>query len=152
MNNVLTVGDLMSPPSICLRADTPVHEAERRLSEGRVTGAPVVDDDGRAVGVLSQHDLMRHESSRSSAGDAGHFYTDVEEYRDLAATRVDRSATKVAELMTRDVVAVDRATSARDAAALLRERRIHRLLVTETGVLVGVVTSLDLLAALEAPA
>ncbi len=139
----------MSPPGICLRADTSVREAGKRLAEGRVTGAPVVDEEGRAVGVVSQQDLVRHESGTSSVGAEGQFYTDVDDYRDLASVPVDRSATTVAEIMTREIVSVDRTTTAREAAALLRSRRIHRLLVTEAGVLVGVVTSLDLLAALE---
>jgi CBS domain-containing protein len=144
-----SVAELMSPPSLRLRPRTTVREAEEALGKKRVTGAPVVDDDGRAVGVVSQHDLIVYVSGRTSAGEAGTFYTDVADYKDLADVAIDRGNTPVEEIMTRDVVCVDRSASATEAAHLMRERRIHRLLVTDSGVLVGIITSLDLLAVLD---
>jgi len=150
MSDVLTVGKLMSPPSLCLSPETSVRDAERRLGESRVTGAPVVDESGHAVGVISQHDLIVHLAGMTTSGEAGHFFTDVDDYRELAAVPADRSVTPVSEIMTRDVVCVDRSTSVVEAAVLMRSKRIHRLLVTDSGVLVGLVSSLDLLAAVEA--
>ena len=152
MSHTRTVGSLMSPPSLCLSPETSVRDAERRLGERRVTGAPVVDESGHAVGVLSQHDLIVHLAGMSTSGEAGHFYTDVDDYRELAGVPADRSVTQVSEIMTRDVVCVDRSTPVAEAATLMRSRRIHRLLVTDSGVLVGLISSLDLLAAVEAQA
>lgn len=149
MSDAKTIGDVMSPPSICLTEETTLREAQQRLGEGRVTGAPVVDAEGRAVGVVSQQDLIVHLAGMTTAGESGRFYTDVDDFRDLARFPVDRSATLVRDIMTRDVVSVDRATPVAEAAALLRRRRIHRLLVTESGVLVGLASSLDLLAVVE---
>jgi CBS domain-containing protein len=148
MTRASTVGELMSPPSVRLRPRTTVREAEEALGKKRVTGAPVVDDDGRAVGVVSQHDLIVHLSGRTTVGESGAFYTDVADYRELSEVAVDRGRTPVEQIMTRDVVCVDRGTSVIEAARRMRERRIHRLLVTQSGVLVGIVTSLDLLSVL----
>lgn len=144
-----TVGELMSPPTVRLRPSTTVREAEEALGKKRVTGAPVVDDDGCAVGIVSQHDLIVYVSGRTTAGEAGTFYTDVPNYRELGETAIDRGNTPVEQIMTRDVVCVDRTAPITEAAHLMRERRIHRLLVTESGVLVGIVTSLDLLEVLD---
>ncbi len=141
-----SVGELMSPPSLRLRPRTTVREAEEALGKKRVTGAPVVDDDGHAIGVVSQHDLIVYLSGRTTAGESGAFYTDVEAYRELADVAIDRGKTPIEEIMTRDVVCVDRGASVTEAARRMRERRIHRLLVTDSGVLVGIITSLDLLA------
>lgn len=149
MSAPTTVGELMSPPSVRLRPRTTVREAEEALGKKRVTGAPVVDDDGHAVGVVSQHDLIVYMAGRTTAGEAGNFYTDVPAYRELSEVAIDRGRTPVEEIMTRDVVCVDRGASVIEAARRMRERRIHRLLVTESGVLVGIVTSLDLLSALD---
>lgn len=144
-----SVAELMSPPSLRLRPHTTVREAEEALGKKRVTGAPVVDDDGRAVGVLSQHDLIVYLSGRTTAGEAGTFYTDVADYRDLGEVAIDRGRTPIERIMTRDVQCVDRQASIREAAHRMRERRIHRLLVTDSGVLVGIITSLDLLEVLD---
>jgi CBS domain-containing protein len=125
-----------------------VRDAERLLGERRVTGAPVVDDAGLPIGVISQHDLIVHQAERVTAGSSGRFYTDVDEYRDIAAQPVDLGATRVSELMSADVVSVEREASAAEAARLMQTRRIHRLLVTNRGLLIGIVSSLDLLAAI----
>ena len=61
----------------------------------------------------------------------------------------DRSSTPVSELMSPEVYSVTRETGVAVAANIMRERRIHRLLVTDRGRLVGIVTSLDLLRIVE---
>lgn len=142
-----SVGDLMNPDVVCLRPEMTVREAEALFGERRITGAPVVDEAGEPVGVVSQHDLIRHQSDRATAGSTGRFYTDVEDYRDLASAPVDVSATPVSRLMSRDLLSVERDAPAADAARRMRERRVHRLLVLHEGALVGIVSALDLLEA-----
>jgi CBS domain-containing protein len=142
-----SVGDLMNPNVVCVRPDMTVREAEQLLGERRVTGAPVVDEAGQPIGVISQHDLIVHQAERTTAGESGRFYTDVDDYRDIAGQPIDLSTTRISELMTQDVVSVERDASVAEAARLMRSRRIHRLLVTNQGLLVGIVSSLDLLEA-----
>lgn len=136
----------MNPNVVCVSPDTTVAEALTLLSARRVSGAPVVDADGQPIGVVSQSDLVRHQARRMTAGESGRFYSDMEEFQDIAELPVDRSNTPVRELMTAHVHGVTRDTSVAVAASILRERRIHRLLVTDRGRLVGVVSALDLLA------
>jgi CBS domain-containing protein len=143
------VHELMNPDVLCLKPDTTVREAEQLLARRGVSGAPVVDERGRAVGVVSQSDLVRHQAQRTTAEESGRFYSDVEEYRDIASARVDRSDMPVSEVMTREIYAVSRDTGVAAAASVMRERHVHRLLVTDRGVLVGVVTSMDLLRIVE---
>jgi CBS domain-containing protein len=143
------VGDLMNPNVVCARPDMTVRNVERLLSESGVSGVPVVDEAGQPVGVVSQHDLIVREADRSTAGESGCFYTDVDDYRDIASVLIDPAGTPVSEVMSAGVVSVERDASLAEAASLMRGCRIHRLLVTNGGVLVGIVTSLDLLAGLE---
>ena len=140
------VSELMNPNVVCVSPETTVAEAQKLLSARRVSGAPVVDADGQPIGVVSQSDLVRHQARRMTAGESGRFYTDMDEFQDIAELPVDRSQTPVRELMTAHVYGVTRDTSVATAASIMRERRIHRLLVTDRGRLVGVVSSLDLLA------
>lgn len=139
----------MIPHVICLTPDTSVREARETLAKRRVSGAPVVDDNGRPIGVISQTDLIRANVESVTAAQAGRFYSDVEDYRDIAEQHVDRSEMPIASLMTRDVWSVSRDTGVAIAASVMRERRVHRLLVTERGVLVGIVTALDLMRIVE---
>jgi CBS domain-containing protein len=143
------VGELMNPDVVTLPADATVGEARKRLAERGVSGAPVVDDTGRVLGVVSQNDLVRLENRRETAGESGRFFSDVDDYGDLAQVRVDQAGKPISSLMTRDLHFVTRDTGAAVAANIMRERRIHRLLVLDSGVLVGIVTSLDLLRVVE---
>lgn len=139
----------MNPDVVALHPDMTVPEAQELLARRSVSGAPVVDSAGRILGVVSQNDLVRSAAHPDTAGEKGMFFTSDEDFADLGATPVPPSATAVREVMTRRVYHVSRDTGVAVAANIMRERRIHRLLVTDRGVLVGVVTSLDLLRVVE---
>ena len=99
--------------------------------------------------MVSQNDLVRHASGRVSAEESGRFYSDDPDYRDLGSLPVDLSDTPVGEVMSKRVYTVSRDTGAAVAANIMRERRIHRLVVTDRTRVVGVVTSHDLLRVVE---
>jgi CBS domain-containing protein len=139
------VSELMNPDVVCLRPEMTVAEAQKLLADRSVSGAPVVDASGQPIGVISQSDLVRRQAHRVTAEQSGRFYSDVEEYQDIKELSVDQSQTSISELMSARVYSVTRDTGVAAAASIMRERHIHRLLVTERGRLVGVVTSLDLL-------
>jgi CBS domain-containing protein len=143
------VGELMNPDVVALQPDLPVPKAQALLADRSVSGAPVVDDSGRIVGVVSQNDLVRSAAHPDSAGHRGVFFTSDADFADLGETLLPSSALFVRDVMSRRVHHVARDTGVAIAANIMRERRIHRLLVTERGLLVGVVTSLDLLRVVE---
>jgi CBS domain-containing protein len=145
MSSRRKVSELMNPNVVCLMPDATVADAQKLLSERGVSGAPVVDADGHPLGVVSQSDLVRHQARRVTAEESGRFYSDTDEYEDIKEQVIDRSQTPVGDVMTPHAFSVTRDTSAAAAASIMRERHIHRLLVTERGRLVGVVSSLDLL-------
>jgi CBS domain-containing protein len=143
------VGELMNPDVVTLRPEMSVPEAQELLAARSVSGAPVVDAAGHLLGVVSQNDLVRSVAHPESAGSKGLFFTSDEDFEDLGDVPAPASSIAVRDVMTRKVYHVARDTGVAVAANIMRERRIHRLLVTERGVLVGVVTSLDLLRVVE---
>lgn len=143
------VFELMNPDVVTLRPEHSLVEAQQILSSKSVSGAPVVDASGRVIGVVSQNDLVRRAAHPDTVAQAGQFFSSVEEYADLGTTPVAPSSQHVSDVLTPRVYSVNRDTGVAVAANIMRERRIHRLLVIDKGVLVGIVSSLDLLRAVE---
>jgi CBS domain-containing protein len=139
----------MNPDVVSLRPDQTIAEAQALLASKSVSGAPVVDASGRVLGVVSQNDLVRSVAHPDTAEHAGQFFSSLDEYADLADTPVPASTQLVSDVMSKRVFSVSRDTGVAVAANVMRERHIHRLLVTDRGVLVGVLSSLDLLRVVE---
>jgi CBS domain-containing protein len=139
----------MNPDVVSARPGMTVDEVRHLLATRGISGAPVVDDSGRILGIISLSDLVRRSDQRTTVGESGRFFSNVEEYRDLADLPRDVSDAPVESLMSKEVYTVPRDASAATGASIMRERKIHRLLVTDRGLLVGVVTSLDLLRVVE---
>lgn len=106
-----SVGDLMTSDPIVASVDLPLAEVAELMDFYRVSGLPVVDENGCLVGVISRTDLL-HARSNEALWHA---------WPGLA----------VRHLMTRPAVAVTSNTSLGEAAELMDRLRIHRLVVTD---------------------
>ncbi len=126
----LVVADLMTLDPVVVGVDDPIEEAERLMRERRVTGLPVVDPNGAPVGVISQTDVIE---------DGG---------APLAILlRRKPSGLRVGELMTSPAVTIADTARLGEAARLMRDNRIHRLVaVDEHGRTVGVLSASDFVA------
>lgn len=143
------VHELMNPDVVCVDPQMPAGAALDLLLARGVADAPVVRGDGRVIGVIGQPALVRHVEARSTVSETGRFFTDDESYRDLGQMADHRTRTPVEKIMSTEVHPVTRETGVAVAANIMRERRLHRLFVTDGGKLVGVITSLDLLRIVE---
>ena len=144
-----SISELMNSDVVSARPGMTVAEVRNLLATRGISGAPVVEASGKILGVVSQSDLVRQTEQRTTVGESGRFFTNVDDYRDLANLPRDLSDVPVESVMTKEVYTVPRDSSAAVGASIMRERKVHRLLVTDQGVLVGVVTSLDLLRVVE---
>lgn len=126
----LVVADLMTLDPVVVGVDDPIEEAERLMRERRVTGLPVVDPTGAPLGVISQTDVIE---------DGG---------APLAILlRRKPSGLRVGELMTSPAVTIADTARLVEAARLMRDNRIHRLVaVDEHGRTVGVLSASDFVA------
>ena len=143
--------DVMTTNVITVVPDTSVQALATLLSERGISGVPVVDKEGRLVGIVSEGDLLhraetgterRTQRRRSRWLDT--FAADQEAARDY----VKAHGRSVQEIMTREVISVSDTTELADIATLLETKRIRRVPVVRDGKLVGIVSRANLVRAL----
>lgn len=134
------VGDLMTNAVVSVRRDTGFKDIAEHLAEHDVTAVPVVDDQGRPVGVVSEADLLRKQESQADPG--GHLAA----AHLLPAERVKAHALTAEELMTSPAVTARPQWSVVEAARAMARHHVKRLpVVDDVGRLVGIVSRSDLL-------
>lgn len=141
----LTAENLMSSDVVCIPATTSLRAAARLLVEAGVSGAPVVDEEGRCLGVLSKTDLARFLASRNPAPPReGEEFTADWQMGDVDALPGD----EVSRYLTRGALSAGMRTPISELAALMSDARVHRVLITDPrGKVLGIVSSLDVLRA-----
>ncbi|MCA9523924.1 MAG: CBS domain-containing protein [Myxococcales bacterium] len=141
---LMRVADVMTGQVICLRPDMSVESVTQLFLEHRISGAPVIDDDGRPIGVISKTDLVRESFDRDSLTEWDVTPTDDDTREGFHVQRETRAT--VAEVMTPVVVTLEASAPITEAARLMIEQRIHRIpVVSDTGRVVGIVSAVDLL-------
>jgi len=142
----LTAADLMSRDVITLSGPMSLRAAAHRLAMAGISGAPVVDDTGRCIGVLSATDLVRwldRGPSPSACPAVGSGFS-----TEWAAEAEDRPPDDVEHAMTPNVILATPETPVGELARAMLEAHVHRIVVVgEGGRPVGVVSSMDVLAA-----
>jgi CBS domain-containing protein len=141
--------DVMTAPVITVQPSTPVAEIATLLLERRISAVPVVDGEGRVVGIVSEGDLLRRGETRTDRQRPR--WLEMMVNRDLqAAEFVKEHGACARDVMTADVVSVDPDTDLASIARLLEQRRIKRVPVIENGRPIGIVSRANLLRALVA--
>ncbi|WP_249979089.1 CBS domain-containing protein [Vreelandella olivaria] len=135
--------DIMTPKVVSVGPDTEVREIAQLLLNHRISAVPVVDDESKVLGIVSEGDLMRrvkddndHERSWwlslfTSGNNAGDY--------------VKSHGRKAREVMTPDPLTVDENTPLHSIARLLEKHHIKRVPVVREGKLVGIVSRANLL-------
>ena len=148
----VTAKEVMNPSVEAVRDDLTVQELAAFLTEREITGAPVVNERGKLVGVVSAMDIVENAAEGAEfvpTGENGpHVRQDVREHinpGDLRRMHVENSGPQVREIMTPTVFTIPEDTPVEKVAQTMISGRVHRLLVTRRGRMVGIVTTLDLL-------
>lgn len=133
--------EIMTHDVITVKEDTDIHEAGRLMIRHKVSGLPVLDGEGRIIGIITQADLL------TIAGiPRGHVFNDVVmKYILGKPTPHHRTAKKVKDIMTTSVITVAPDTTAKTIAAMLDKKGIKRVpVVDENKKLVGIVSRGDI--------
>lgn len=150
MGRTPRVKDLMNADIMTVSGEMTTDELARYLIEREISGAPVVDSQGRLIGVVSMTDIGRHMAvppDFASSRNSGFYRDDAVDLtlEDLGQRYVAERPDTVRDVMTPVIHHVPAAASAAEAARIMVERHIHRLVVTQGTDPVGIITSMDLL-------
>jgi CBS domain-containing protein len=118
--SLFTAGDVMTRDVITVRPDTPVEEVVDLFEEHKISGLPVVDDQKRLLGVITEYDLLQCISTLKLGG-------------------------IVAEWMTTEVTSVGLGVPLVELAKTFLSTRVRRLPVVADGRLMGIISRRDLI-------
>ena len=110
--------DIMTGSVYTISPEASVQEVAQFLDRNHISSAPVLNHDGKLIGVVTQADIIG---------------------------KVDREGLRVADIMSREIETVDEETGVDEIARLLSEHRIKRVPVLHEGKLVGIVCRTDII-------
>lgn len=136
----ISVSDVMTKNVSAVKKDADIHEVSRLLSENRISGLPVVDNENHVIGIVTEADVL------SMAGmKHGHTFKDIVRHI-LGEPLPERKAgNKVEDVMTSPAITTKPDGDIREVAKILDERRIKRLpVVDEENKLIGIISRADI--------
>jgi len=116
----MIASDIMTQQVYTILPDASVRDAANLLSQKRISGAPVVNAEGKMIGILTEADII---------------------------SKVNREGLKVHEIMSRNITSVTEDTPVDEIALLMSERKIKRVPVMRDDKLVGIVSRADIVRA-----
>ncbi len=151
-----TVESIMTRNILPAYADWSVKDLAEFLVANGISGAPVVDDEEKLLGVVSVTDVARHASisnEESEVREIHDVYTDALDFSfddDLVSEFQEdaENLSTVRDIMTPMVHDINARASILEASRDMVRNRIHRLFVSDSNKIIGVVSALDILAAL----
>ena len=146
--------DLMTEKVVCVHPETPIKDLIKILVKNHINGAPVVDKNGKLVGVVSKTDIVEYDgktSKKQAAVSKKSFYSDTNGKLKKAFDKVSKSKSfgkaVVKDIMTSHVITAQADDTIDRLAKIMYDKKIHRIIIQDKGRVVGVVSTIDILRA-----
>jgi CBS-domain-containing membrane protein len=144
---MLTAKDIMTHNVITVTPHTSARELASLLLEKKISGAPVVDEAGKVIGVVTESDLIFqnkkvHLPTAVAILDAFFF---LESPNKMEQELKKMAGTKVGDICSHSLVSVTPETELEELATLMAEKKIHTLPVMDGDILVGVIGKSDII-------
>ncbi len=142
--------DIMSAPVITVHEGETLQGALQTMAKNRFSGIPVVNDEGKVVGIISDTDIIKYSQTISVIPhtNLSGWISPYADISDLASMRKGHdllNKTKVRQVMTKKVYTVHEDVDAVEVAKLMNRRNINRVPVVDSAdKLVGIVTRADM--------
>jgi CBS domain-containing protein len=146
-----TVASVMTRNVVTVTPDTSIRATARLMADNKISGVPVVDDEGCLLGLITESDLLR--SRELEAKRESWWLNMLAEGEKLSPEFVDyvRTANDMVQVvMHKDVTSVEDTTPLEEVAHMMVAKSVKRLPVIKNGKIVGIVSRADLVEALGA--
>lgn len=141
--------DVMSKKVVAVESWLFLQEVAKIFEDKVISGAPVVNEAGAILGVVSQTDLVR--ARRDEPGGVPLFHRELDDSARAFGFHLEElDKTRVVDIMTPGAITLDLETPVEAVAKVMIESRVHRILITKGDKLAGIVTTMDLMRALVA--
>lgn len=146
----MTAADIMQKDVVTISSEASVQELAELLSREKISGVPVIDDEGRVMGIVSEGDLVSldadiHFPHYIQFLDSVIFLESMKKFDERMRKA---AAAQVGQIMTAEVVTVQQDAPLHEVATAMTNKKINRLPVLDGDVLVGIVTRADLVRAM----
>jgi CBS domain-containing protein len=143
-----TAREVMTTPVHTVRPETTLEEIAQLMATHRISGVPVVDPEGRVLGMVSEADLIdEHKREARIPRTALYGLFPVPDAALLEAFRGGRTL-QARQLMSTHVITATEETTLHELADIMVRRKINRIPIVRDGRLVGIVSRADLVRAL----
>jgi CBS domain-containing protein len=154
LHTTLTARDIMTAEPVCAEPSTTIRQLARLFENNEISGCPVVNQEGRLVGVVSKSDLIRRCSEGTAEIPPAYLFevvcehdgVDADSGSDRGTPPIPEPLICVQDFMTETAVTVRANTPVHEIASLMVAKHIHRVVVVdEEEFPVGTITTLDVL-------
>src|SRR3989304_1615937 len=142
--------DIMTKEVITVKPEMTIEELARLFTKHDISGAPVVDEAGGLIGIVTENDLIKmeqrlHIPTIITIFDAVIYLGSSKKFEDDLKRM---AATKVSDIYKRDVVTITENATIEEVATIMCEKDIHHLPVVKKGKLMGIVGKKDVVRAI----
>lgn len=149
--------DLMSEKVVCVKPEATVHDLVKILVKNRIHGVPVVNKEGKLVGVVSKTDVVEFDKEagkKQKIGTRSSFYVDngggdgdgkLMKALDESVKAKDLGKTTVKDIMTTRVITAQTTDTIDRLAKIMYDEKVHRVVIMEKKCVAGLVSTLDIL-------
>jgi IMP dehydrogenase len=147
----LTASDVMQRDIVTISPEDTLRQALALMTEYHVAGLPVMDEESRCIGVVAATDILAYEqdhAEESNEGETTQFFDpETQQWETVSVSAFgleEFGDVRVSEVMSRELVWVERDTPLKETARRMIEERVHRVLVMdERSYLYGIISAYD---------
>ena len=151
VTELLTANDLMQRDIVTISPEDTLRQALALMTEYHVTGLPVMDEQSRCIGLVTATDILNYEQDHaeesSNGGTAQFFDPESQQWESvpLSAFGLEEFGdVQVADVMTRELIWVERSAPLKEVARRMMDERVHRALVMDANsLLYGIISAYD---------
>ena len=141
--------DIMTTNVITVKPETPIRELARIVVENKISGVPVVNDEGLIVGIVTEHDLISQNKRLHIPTVIRLFdFFYIPNQKEIEHEIKSMSAATVGEICSKDVITVTEDAPLDEIATYIAEKKIHLIPVVRDGKLIGIIGKYDIVRAI----